>query len=132
MAINAMENQGIDPNSMSGWSKVRDVGLALVGGGIVIFLGGYGIKAGYNHFSVPAPVAAIVEKVSAPSDNAPTGYQNYYANGKRIQVKMCTAVSDECGSMEQGKPADYGTGYHTSADGRTRPNPPAGWQWSGK
>jgi len=53
-------------------------------------------------------------------------------NGKCAQVSMCTAISDECGSMEQGPKANYGTGYHTSADGRTRPNPPVGWKWAGK
>jgi hypothetical protein len=84
----------------------------------------------YDHFTMPAPISAIVEK--ATSSNAEDGYRNYCVNGQCVKVKMCTAISDECGSMEQGPKADYGTGYHTSADGRTRPNPPVGWKWSGK
>ena len=49
-----------------------------------------------------------------------------------VKVKMCTAISAECGDMTQGPKANYGTGFHTSADGRQRPNPPAGWKWAGK
>jgi hypothetical protein len=58
--------------------------------------------------------------------------RQYCENGKCVKVTMCTAVSDECGSMEQGPKADYGTGFHVSADGRVRPNPPQGWKWAGK
>jgi hypothetical protein len=129
MGINAMENQAYDPresNANNVWGTIMVVLLAVV----VIFAIGYGVKWAWDKFTVPAPVSAIIEK--ATSSDAVAGYRNYCVNGQCVKVKMCTAISDECGSMEQGPKADYGTGYHTSADGRTRPNPPAGWKWGGK
>lgn len=78
--------------------------------------------------------AATSSSIELPSISAaPTAeVRQYCENDKCIDVPMCTAVSAECGSMEPGPKADYGTGYHVSADGRTRPNPPAGWKWAGK
>lgn len=56
--------------------------------------------------------------------------RQFCENGKCIKVQMCTEVGGDCASMEQGPKADYGTGFHVSADGRTRPNPPKGWHWA--
>lgn len=50
--------------------------------------------------------------------------------GECFAVRMCTAVGGDCASMEPGPAANYGTGFHVSADGRTRPNPPAGFVWA--
>lgn len=70
---------------------------------------------------IPATVAiATPTPIESPATNTHAGQWG------------CTAVSDECGDMTPGPRADYGTGYHVSADGRVRPNPPAGWKWAGK
>lgn len=132
MAINAMENETFTPTTgESGWSKfLKLIGYTLAAF-VVIFLLAYFGKPLYDHYTMPAPISAVIEKATS-GDTVAVGYQNYCANGQCVSVKMCTAVSDECGDMTPGKPADYGTGTHKSADGRTRPNPPAGWQWSGK
>lgn len=73
--------------------------------------------------------SALPSQSQAPIATPAT--QQYCENGNCVKVTMCTAVSDECGSMEQGPKADYGTGHHVSADGRKRPNPPAGL-WHGQ
>lgn len=99
------------------------------------------ICAGIAWLVLRACSAVTTSKVELPSIAKPEAtaiatsvpaIQQYCFNGKCVSVKMCTAVNDECGSMEPGPKADYGTGFHTSADGRTRPNPPAGWKWAGK
>lgn len=72
--------------------------------------------------SVSQPAAPVAE----PST------QQYCIDGKCVKVTMCTAINEDCGSIEPGPKADYGTGYHVSADGGTRPNPPKGWKWAGK
>lgn len=70
---------------------------------------------------IPATVAiATPTPIEAPATNNHAGQWG------------CTAISDECGDMTPGPRADYGTGYHVSADGRVRPNPPQGWKWAGK
>lgn len=53
-----------------------------------------------------------------------------YTSDGKTEVKMCTEVGGDCASIEPGPPDDYGTGFHVSADGRTRPNPPKGWKWA--
>jgi hypothetical protein len=58
--------------------------------------------------------------------------RQYCEKGNCVKVTMCTAVGGDCASIEPGPKADYGTGFHVSADGRTRPNPPVGWKWAGK
>lgn len=130
MGINAMENEVYQPQDTNPLGKVFNVGLVFIVGFALLFGIAYGVKWAYNWYSTPAPVAAFIEK--ATSTNADTGYRNYCVNGSCVKVKMCTAISDECGDMTQGPKADYGTGFHKSADGRTRPNPPAGWKWAGK
>jgi hypothetical protein len=99
------------------------------------------ICAGIAWLVLRACSAVTTSKVELPSIAKPEAtaiatsvpaIQQYCFNGKCVSVKMCTAVNDECGSMEQGPPADYGTGFHVSADSRTRPNPPAGWKWAGQ
>lgn len=129
MGINAMDSQGIQPQDIGVWGKARNAALALLGSGLVIYGGAVGIKAGYNYFTVPAPIAAIVEKAQSPTQS---NLHRVYTSEGYTEVAECTAVGGDCASQELGPPADYGTGFHTSADGRTRPNPPAGWQWGGK
>lgn len=129
MGINAMENQVYDPQAVSNndssvWGKIM-MGAAAV---LLVAVLAYGIKWALDIYYGPA--IAIVGQVTATDEGK--GYGKYCYNGKCEQVKLCTGVSDECGSMVQGPPADYGTGFHTSADGRVRPNPPAGWKWAGQ
>lgn len=114
MGINAMESQTIETQDASGLGKLFNVGL--------VFIVGFALL-----FGTPAPVAALIEKATSADE-----YRNYCFNGECVKVKMCTAISAECGDMTQGPKANYGTGFHTSADGRQRPNPPAGWKWAGK
>lgn len=121
MGINAMENPVYEPQDTNPLGKAVSVGLAFLVGFAILFGIAYGIKWAYNRYTTPAPVAALIEKATSADE-----YRNYCFNGSCVKVKMCTAVSDECGDMTQGPKADYGTGYHVSADGRTRPNPPAG------
>jgi len=131
MGINAMENEAYQPqHEIGGLEKFWNFAKVTLGAIVVIFLLAWGGKAIYDRITMPAPVSAIIEK--ATSSKAEDGYRNYCVNGQCVKVKLCTAISDECGSMVQGPKADYGTGFHVSADGRTRPNPPAGWKWAGK
>jgi len=129
MGINAMENQVYDPQAVANgdssvWGKIM-MGAAAF---LLVAVFAYGIKWGLDAYYGPA--IRIVGQVAATDEGK--GYGKYCINGKCVQVKLCTAVSDECGSMAQGPKADYGTGFHASADGRIRPNPPAGWKWAGK
>lgn len=129
MGINAMENQVYDPQvgsngDSSVWGKIM-MGAAAV---LLVAVLAYGVKWGLDAYYEPA--IRIVGQAEATDEGK--GYGKYCINGKCTQVKLCTAVNDECGSMVQGPPADYGTGFHVSADGRTRPNPPAGWKWAGQ
>lgn len=78
--------------------------------------------------NVELPSISTTENTAIATDVP--AIQKYCFGGKCVSVKMCTAVNDECGDMEQGPPADYGTGFHVSADGRSRPNPPKGWHWA--
>lgn len=66
------------------------------------------------------------------TSNTTTGIEvrRVYTSDGKIEVEMCTQVGGDCASIEQGPKADYGTGYHVSADGHTRPNPPKGWKWA--
>lgn len=127
MGINAMESQTIKTQDASGLGKVFNVGLVFIVGFALLFGVAYGVKWLYGWYSTPAPVAALIEKATSADE-----YRNYCFNGECVKVKMCTAISAECGDMTQGPKANYGTGFHTSADGRQRPNPPAGWTWAGK
>ena len=127
MGINAMESQTIETQDASGLGKVFNVGLVFIVGFALLFGVAYGVKWLYGWYSTPAPVAALIEKATSADE-----YRNYCFNGECVKVKMCTAISAECGDMTQGPKANYGTGFHTSADGRQRPNPPAGWTWAGK
>ena len=127
MGINAMESQTIKTQDASGLGKVFNVGLVFIVGFALLFGVAYGVKWLYGWYSTPAPVAALIEKATSADE-----YRNYCFNGECVKVKMCTAISAECGDMTQGPKANYGTGFHTSADGRQRPNPPAGWKWAGK
>ncbi|TXH52640.1 MAG: hypothetical protein E6Q97_15315 [Desulfurellales bacterium] len=127
MGINAMESQTIETQDASGLGKVFNVGLVFIVGFALLFGVAYGVKWLYGWYSTPAPVAALIEKATSADE-----YRNYCFNGECVKVKMCTAISAECGDMTQGPKANYGTGFHTSADGRQRPNPPAGWKWAGK
>ncbi len=108
MGINAMENEVYQPQDANSLGKLFNVGLVFIVGFALLFGVAYGVKAESVHF------------------------KQYCDEVKCVQVKLCTAVSDECGDMTQGPKADYGTGFHKSADGRQRPNPPAGWKWAGK
>lgn len=127
MGINAMESQTIETQDASGLGKLFNVGLVFIVGFALLFGVAYGVKWLYGWYSTPAPVAALIEKATSADE-----YRNYCFNGECVKVKMCTAISAECGDMTQGPKANYGTGFHTSADGRQRPNPPAGWKWAGK
>ena len=127
MGINAMESRTIETQDASGLGKVFNVGLVFIVGFALLFGVAYGVKWLYGWYSTPAPVAALIEKATSADE-----YRNYCFNGECVKVKMCTAISAECGDMTQGPKANYGTGFHTSADGRQRPNPPAGWKWAGK
>ena len=127
MGINAMESQTIETQDASGLGKLFNVGLVFIVGFALLFGVAYGVKWLYGWYSTPAPVAALIEKATSADE-----YRNYCFNGECVKVKMCTAISAECGDMTQGPKANYGTGFHTSADGRQRPNPPAGWTWAGK
>lgn len=127
MGINATESQTIETQDASGLGKVFNVGLVFIVGFALLFGVAYGVKWLYGWYSTPAPVAALIEKATSADE-----YRNYCFNGECVKVKMCTAISAECGDMTQGPKANYGTGFHTSADGRQRPNPPAGWKWAGK
>ena len=127
MGINAMKSQTIETQDASGLGKVFNVGLVFIVGFALLFGVAYGVKWLYGWYSTPAPVAALIEKATSADE-----YRNYCFNGECVKVKMCTAISAECGDMTQGPKANYGTGFHTSADGRQRPNPPAGWKWAGK
>ena len=127
MGINAMESQTIESQDENALSKIWNVGFAFLVGFAILFAVAYGIKWAYNRYYMPAPVAALIEKATSTDE-----YRNYCTSGNCVKVKLCTAISDECGVMTQGPKADYGTGFHTSADGRQRPNPPAGWKWAGQ
>jgi len=104
--------------------------------GILIFGALYFGKMGWDYFHPSVGTVMEEKRVAAVVPDAPltvpAGMHRVFSEGHYINVPECTAVTDECGSMELGKPADYGTGTHVSADGRVRPNPPAGWEWSGK
>lgn len=93
------------------------------------------ICAGIAWLVIRACSAVTDSKIELPSISKaePTAetHNVYTANGKTT-VQMCTAVGGDCASIEPGSKADYGTGFHVSADGRTRPNPPKGWKWAGK
>lgn len=67
-----------------------------------------------------------------PTAAATAEVRRIYSVDGKTEVQMCTAVGGDCASIEPGPKADYGTGFHVSADGRTRPNPPAGWKWAGQ
>lgn len=127
MGINAMENEVYQPQDANSLGKLFNVGLVFIVGFALLFGVAYGVKWLYGWYSTPAPVAALIEKATSADE-----YRNYCFNGECVKVKMCTAISAECGDMTQGPKANYGTGFHTSADGRQRPNPPAGWKWAGK
>jgi len=82
----------------------------------------------YYFFHVTTPTITVSDKPAATVIATPETRQSCY-NGKCVAVVMCTAVGGDCASIVQGPPADYGTGFHMSADGRRRPNPPAGWHF---
>lgn len=73
-------------------------------------------------FNAPTAETKYLDSHIKPETTV-VGQYGWY-NGQRIT--MCAAVNSDCGTLELGKPADYGAGFHTSADGRVRPNPPAG------
>lgn len=81
--------------------------------------------------SVSFPQLSTDAKPQATAIATAEIHRVYTSDGK-TEVQMCTAVGGDCASIEPGPKADYGTGFHVSADGRTRPNPPAGWKWAGK
>lgn len=132
------EQMAMMPRSNGGgwWRFIQSaVGFVVVMAIVVAVLFGvfYFGKMAYNHFTAPAaqPVVTTAPQASVEPVSKPETHR-VYIGGKYEEVVECTKVTDDCGSMELGKPADYGTGTHVSADGRTRPNPPAGWEWSGK
>jgi hypothetical protein len=71
-----------------------------------------------------------IESPSISKPEATAEVRRVYTSDGKTEVEMCTEVGGDCASIEQGPKADYGTGFHVSADGRTRPNPPKGWHWA--
>ncbi len=130
MGINAMENEVYQPQDANPLGKLFNVGPVFIVGLALLFGVAYGVKWLYGWYYTPAPLIRIANQMEAKVES--NGYGKYCYDGKCVQVKLCTAISDECGDMTEGKPADYGTGFHISADGGKRPNPPAGWKWAGK
>ncbi len=130
MGINAMENEVYQPQDTNPLGKLFNVVLVFIVGFALLFGVAYGVKWAYNWYYAQPSVVAFVEKATSKAESV--HFKQYCDEVKCVQVKLCTAASDECGDMTQGPKADYGTGFHKSADGRQRPNPPAGWKWAGK
>jgi len=95
----------------------------------------------FFHVTTPTVIDKPIATPAAQVIATPETRQSCY-NGKCVAVVMCTAVGGDCASIEQGPPADYGTGFHDSGEGATvlnsgvvyqnhrkRPNPPAGWHF---
>lgn len=123
MGINAMENDVYQPQNASALSKVWNVGVAFLVGFVIIFAIGYGVMWLINWYSTPAPVAALIEKAASTSPQVQT--RQYCYNGKCVDVPMCTAINDECGSIEPGQHVEQSKQLPASSSKLNAPK--AGW-----
>jgi hypothetical protein len=141
MAVRAMENETYEPNTNQRHGNVASFVGTLILVLVFIFAVAYGAKWTYNWWTGSESTSVITDTLQKVTDTGKVpasvagepkpGYRRYMTANGSVDVKMCTAESADCGSIAIGKPANYGTGTHVSADGRSRPNPPAGL-WHGQ
>lgn len=136
MAVRNVANEMAQQSRPSGdgGNEFRNGIISLVILELVIATIFFGVKAYMNWRDSSATVETPATNMSQPvvPNIEDDGSRAFWSNGVKTIVKQCVSISYSdgtvggCASHVPGPKADYGTGFHTGADGRSRPNPPAG------